>query len=153
MLSQRQEAAVNQQSINHVNLTLNTEPIWNYLAVFIKDPAKTSQYWFRRLQVIARKPQGEHPVVDVNHMPMGEFDYHPCPQEHLEIAVRNAIEYEDEWTKRLQTDPSLSESIDTKAAVGVAEYTGSRRITLTELINLVGVRYSQMQEEHQQRKP
>jgi hypothetical protein len=141
---------VNQQDVDFINLELRGEPIWSWLSVFIKDPEEPTKYSFRRLNVITRKPEGGYPIVDVNHMDMGNFTHNHCPQDTLEKAVRDIIEYETEWSTALDTDPSLRDSPNTRAVVGVAEYTGFKEMSLDEIIYLVGVRYSQMQEEFEQ---
>jgi len=149
MASRIEEAGVDQQDVNHVNLRLYGEPIWDYLSVFIRDPSEPTQYWFRRLNIIPRKPENSIPVVDVIPMYMGRFDHNPCPIETLETAVSNMEDSENQWVEKLQTDPDLKESRNTRAVVGVAEYDSYEEISFDYLVNLVGVRYSQMQEEYQ----
>ena len=70
-------------------------------------------------------------------IPMGDFNEIPCPQEDLDIAVRNMMDSENEDVPKI----SNSEVQISQAAVGVASYNGKTPISPTDLISLVVLKY------------
>lgn len=124
------EARVSRQNVDSVNLELLTSLQPGRLSVFVRDPESPQQYWFRRLEI-----EEDGGYINVKSQNLGEFTSIPCPINHLQIAVRNMIGYEEEIGTR--KEPGL----DIKAAVGTAEYRGTHKVSFDHLINLVAAKY------------
>lgn len=124
---------INPEDLVNLQLKLHTPPDFNTLAVFIRDPNNNKRYWHRSIEVIQGKKLGLD-FIDILTLDMSDFDRIPCPEEHLKIALYHTINYR----KKDEKDP---EDEVMESAVGIAVYEGKNKLSLEQIIHLVGVKY------------
>ncbi len=122
----------------NISLTLFGLPTLDYLCVFIRDPNNPDIYRFRKFGVVPglySKKNLTIPFVDIERLDMGEYDTTPVPKEQLSRAVKTIAKAE----KELVANDPRTKSI--QGVVGIAEYKGSKELSLDDLINLIGMKY------------
>jgi len=131
--------------LERLKLELYTPADFNTLAVFIKDPLNPKQYWHRAIEIKPGIDSSSGKIgpeyTDVQTLEMEEFDIIPCPEQHLKIAVRIMTSYREK-DKNNPHDKAM------KAAVGVAVYEGEKKLSLEEIVNIVGAKYGTMRREY-----
>jgi hypothetical protein len=125
--------------IDSVVLNLEGVPGLDYLAVFVRDPQDSKQYWFRLLNIPLQGTGGDVSDLVFTDLPLDEFNSIPCPERQLRTAVRNMV--------RNQIEVIWSEDEDVKkqqAQVGVADHIGKVKPDLGVLVALAAVKYNRM---------
>ncbi len=125
--------------IDKLQLDLKGNPVFDHLAVFIKDPANPEQYWFRKLYAPIQPDTDDFIYED---HPMDDFNSIPCGKQDLEFAVRSMIGYQ------IDASRSPSEAVrKQQAQVGVAEYIGEDTPLLDRVIPLTVAKYNNVRQE------
>ncbi len=135
--------SINPEDLVNLQLELRTPADFDTLVAFIRDPNNNKRYWHRSIEVIpgnipGKKSGGDH--IDILIHNMGEFDVIPCPEEHLTIALCNTNSYREK-------DEITPEDDCMKSAVGVAVYYGKNKLSLEQIIPLVGFKYHLMRKQ------
>jgi len=133
---QPMEVPILEDELAYLSLDLSGNPSFDHLAVFIRDPENPEQYWFRKLYVLPQSDL-ESGVITYEDHPMGEFNSEPCPEEYLEIAIKQMISYQIEAAR--DQEECIRQQ---QAQVGVANYEGEKGVSLDRIISLTAAKYN-----------
>lgn len=138
-----------EEEVANLSLELNGAPDWDNLSVFVQDPKAKDKYWFRKVEIVSQGSTTREgidvPHLDIGRYDMGNLEKVPCPETHLETAVRNLTETERKIGE--EADPQIR---STSAVVGVARYTGQEILSLDAILHLAVLKYARVRSAHQQ---
>ncbi len=164
-MSEEDKIELQNEDLSQLELQLDVPPILDYLAVFVRDPENSEQYWLRKIHIdngSKERYSRTNPLLRLilKYMPWYKeeqpeevkgqsrveiqvldlsINNRPCPKSKLD-SERLYIN-KQEQILRVHSNPEMREL---HAVVGVAEYLGSNTLTLDDVINLAGMKYHHM---------
>lgn len=117
----RQLTDIDTRRLSNLNLKLRLPPESNSFGVFIRDPKNKQQYRHKHFTLL------DPYQVEFNTKDMKEYDTIPCPEEDLEGALKKLIGCQEKY-------PPAS-----RVVFATAEYVGPDKLSLRDIIRLVGI--------------